>query len=170
MRGFGLKVGKTTRTTFAGRIGELVKAHPNLQTIGEALLRAMKKAAPLAWVRQCGRAAAAPKSLADPKGYILDALSRRFRRRAEQYGVRTNPAFAGTYSFQPNAVFEKLFPGFLDGLPDGGLIMCHPGKVDDELLRLDPLTTLRECEYAYLLSQDFPRVLAERGYGLDSLR
>src|SRR3984957_17758609 len=39
LRGFGLKVGKTTRTTFAGRIEELVKAHPNLQTIGEALLR-----------------------------------------------------------------------------------------------------------------------------------
>src|ERR1700726_193126 len=35
LRGFGLKVGKTTRTTFAGRIGELVKAHPNLQTITE---------------------------------------------------------------------------------------------------------------------------------------
>jgi transposase len=39
LRGFGLKVGKTTRTNFAGRIEELVKAHPNLQTIGEALLR-----------------------------------------------------------------------------------------------------------------------------------
>ena len=44
--------------------------------------------------------------------------------------------------------------------------MCHPGKVDDELRRLDPVTTLRECEYAYLLSQDFPRLLAERGYAL----
>src|SRR6266849_9597940 len=32
LRGFGLKVGKTTRTGFAGRIEELVKAHPNLQT------------------------------------------------------------------------------------------------------------------------------------------
>src|SRR4051794_4702622 len=40
LRGFGLKVGKTTRTNFAGRIEELVKGHPNLQTIGEALLRA----------------------------------------------------------------------------------------------------------------------------------
>jgi transposase len=40
LRGFGLKVGKTTRTNFAGRIEELVKAHPNLQTIGQALLRA----------------------------------------------------------------------------------------------------------------------------------
>ena len=39
LRGFGLKVGKTTRTNFAGRIEELVKGHPNLQTIGQALLR-----------------------------------------------------------------------------------------------------------------------------------
>lgn len=40
LRGFGLKVGKTTRTSFAGRIEDLVREHPNLQTIGEALLRA----------------------------------------------------------------------------------------------------------------------------------
>jgi transposase len=39
LRGFGLKVGKTTRTNFAGRIEELVEGHPNLQTIGQALLR-----------------------------------------------------------------------------------------------------------------------------------
>ncbi len=38
LRGFGLKVGKTTRTNFAGRIRELVKGHPNLKTVGEALL------------------------------------------------------------------------------------------------------------------------------------
>lgn len=38
LRGFGLKVGKTTRTNFAGRIRELVKGQPNLKTIGEALL------------------------------------------------------------------------------------------------------------------------------------
>jgi predicted glycoside hydrolase/deacetylase ChbG (UPF0249 family) len=152
-----------------GRAPDYVDGHQHIHVfplIGEALLRAVKQAAPEAWVRQCGRAAAAPKSLADPKGYILDALSRRFRRLAGQQGVRTNPAFAGTYSFQPGAEFDKLFPGFLDGLPDGGLIMCHPGKVDGELRRLDPLTTLRECEYAYFLSQDFPRLLAERGCAL----
>jgi transposase len=40
LRGFGLKVGNTTRTNFAGRIDELVKAHPNLQAIAQALLRA----------------------------------------------------------------------------------------------------------------------------------
>lgn len=38
LRGFGLKVGKTTDRGFAGRIRELVKGHPNLETIAEALI------------------------------------------------------------------------------------------------------------------------------------
>jgi transposase len=40
LRGFGLKVGKTTRTGFAGRVAALVHGHSNLQTIAQALLRA----------------------------------------------------------------------------------------------------------------------------------
>ena len=39
LRGFGLKVGKTTGTNFAGRINELVNGHPNLEVIAEALLK-----------------------------------------------------------------------------------------------------------------------------------
>ena len=38
LRGFGLKVGKTTELRFAGRIQELVAGHPHLETIAEALL------------------------------------------------------------------------------------------------------------------------------------
>ena len=40
LRGFGLKVGKTTPRTFAARIGELVKGHPTLAGIASSLLRA----------------------------------------------------------------------------------------------------------------------------------
>jgi transposase len=39
LRGFGLKVGKTTGTGFSGRIHELVKGHPSLEVIAEALLK-----------------------------------------------------------------------------------------------------------------------------------
>jgi transposase len=38
LRGFGLKVSKTTEKRFAGRIEELVAGHPNLETIAQALL------------------------------------------------------------------------------------------------------------------------------------
>ena len=38
LRGFGLKVGKTTEREFAGRINQLVTDHPQLQRIADALL------------------------------------------------------------------------------------------------------------------------------------
>lgn len=38
LRGFGLKVGETTRRRFAGRVRELVIGRPNLETIAQALL------------------------------------------------------------------------------------------------------------------------------------
>src|SRR3981189_692442 len=38
LRGFGLKVGKTTDRSFAGRIHELAAGHPHLQVIAKALL------------------------------------------------------------------------------------------------------------------------------------
>jgi hypothetical protein len=89
-----------------------------------------------------------------------------FRRGAARRGLATNPAFAGAYAFKPFANFAKIFPRFLTGLPDGGLIMCHPGRVDAELQRLDTLTHLRERELAFFNSDEFPRALAAHGVAL----
>ena len=38
--------------------------------------------------------------------------------------------------------------------------MCHPGFVDETLVSLDPLTTQREREHAFLGSEHFPPLLA----------
>jgi hypothetical protein len=38
--------------------------------------------------------------------------------------------------------------------------------VDAELQRLDPLTTLREREYAFLAGESFPDLMASRGVTL----
>lgn len=40
LRGFGLKVGRTTERTFAERIRELVAGHPGLEAVAQALLEA----------------------------------------------------------------------------------------------------------------------------------
>ena len=126
-----------------------------------------KEAAPNTWVRQCGRAVPLIRRLSDRKALLLDLLSRTFRARAAAAGVATNPAFAGAYDFTaPGPDFASLFPVFLDRLPSGGLIMCHPGFVDAELTRLDPLTAQREREYAFLASDDFPAVMWEHGVAL----
>ncbi len=149
-----------------GRAPDYIDGHQHIHVfpqITEALLRVAKHAAPHAWLRQCGRAVR--KNL-EPKGLFLDALSRRFRRLAARDGLSTNPAFAGTYAFRPRADYARLFPTFLEGLPDGGVVMCHPGRVDAELIRLDPLTDLRERENAYFLADSFPQVLAAHGVAL----
>jgi predicted glycoside hydrolase/deacetylase ChbG (UPF0249 family) len=142
-----------------GRPPDYVDGHQHVQLlpiVRDAFLVAARAAAPRAWVRQCGSVSIA---LSDPKGLLLDWLSHRFRARAEALGIATNPAFAGTYTFDDRAQFAALFPRFLAGLPDGGVVMCHPGEVDDELRRLDPLTDLRAREYAYLAGEEFAGLL-----------
>jgi predicted glycoside hydrolase/deacetylase ChbG (UPF0249 family) len=159
---------QTFLATF-GRAPDFIDGHQHVHLfpqIGEALLDVARKLAPNAWVRQCGRVVPLAARFADRKGLLLDILSRRFRRRAAALGVRTNPAFAGTYDFNDDADFAQLFPRFLESLPDGGVVMCHPGFVDAELQRLDPLTTLREKEYAFFAGDSFPAVLAARGMEL----
>jgi predicted glycoside hydrolase/deacetylase ChbG (UPF0249 family) len=152
-----------------GRAPDFIDGHQHVQLfpqIRDAVLKVAKELAPNAWVRQCGSAVPLASRLGDRKSLLVDFLSRGFRRRAQALGVRTNPAFAGTYHFNDRADFAAMFPRFLDRLPDGSVVMCHPGIVDAELRRLDPLTTLREREYAYFLDDAFPAVLASHGVAL----
>jgi predicted glycoside hydrolase/deacetylase ChbG (UPF0249 family) len=149
-----------------GRPPDFIDGHQHVQLfpqIRDAVLEAAKAHAPAAWIRQCGRVAASARNLRDHKAVLLDVLSRGFRRRAGGRNLRTNPAFAGTYEFNDQADFATMFPRFLDGLPDGAVVMCHPGFVDAELESLDPLTSLREREYAYFADDAFARLLASRG-------
>jgi predicted glycoside hydrolase/deacetylase ChbG (UPF0249 family) len=151
-----------------GRPPDFLDGHQHVHLfpqVRDAFLKVVAQGAPDAWVRQCGRARPR-RRLHDRKALMLDILSVGFRRKAKHLGIKTNPAFAGTYVFNAKAKFAKLFPRFLSGLPDGGLIMCHPGFVDAELKVLDSLTTLREHEFAFFNSDAFPKVLAKHGVAL----
>ncbi len=135
--------------------------------VREALLGVMRERVPKAWARQCSGVPTRRVSFWDYKTRILGALSGRFRKLAAQHDIRTNPAFSGVYDFTADKVdFARLFPGFLRDLPPRSVVMCHPGFVDAELERLDPLTTQREREYAYLAGDSFPGVLQAHGVAL----
>jgi predicted glycoside hydrolase/deacetylase ChbG (UPF0249 family) len=145
-----------------GRAPDFVDGHQHAQLFPQArdaFLRAVKQAAPGAWVRQGGRMQPLAKRPPTPKALVLDVLSSQFRKRATRAGLPFNPAFAGAYDFSTAPDFGALMRQFLDGLPEDGLVMCHPGFVDEALQNLDPLTTQREAEHAFLAGEHFPPLL-----------
>ncbi len=146
-----------------GRPPDFVDGHQHAQLfpqVRDAFLLAVKQAAPGAWVRQGGRSQPLAQRLGAPKALVLDILSTQFRKRAAKANIPFNPAFAGAYDFSKAPDFGVLMRQFLDGLPDGGLVMCHPGFIDEALVSLDPLTTQRENEHAFLAGPQFPPLLA----------
>lgn len=152
-----------------GRTPDFVDGHQHVQLfpqVRDGFVDAVSDGAPRAWVRQGGRNLPLTQRLASPKALLLDILSAPFRRRAGAAGLSFNPAFAGAYDFTRPTDFGASMRQFLEGLPDGGLVMCHPGFVDDVLAGLDPMTDVREREHAYLAGDAFPRLLADSGVTL----
>ncbi|MGT2503748.1 ChbG/HpnK family deacetylase [Bradyrhizobium guangxiense] len=147
-----------------GRAPDFVDGHQHVQLypqVRDGFVEAVGDGAPNAWVRQGGRNLPLGQRLASPKAIVLDTLSAQFRRRATSAGLSFNPAFAGAYDFTRANDFGALMRQFLEGLPDGGLVMCHPGFVDEVLVGLDPMTDVREREHAYLAGEAFARLLAD---------
>lgn len=150
-----------------GRPPDYVDGHQHVQIfpqIRDAFLAAVKEAAPEAWVRQCGRSG--PLRPGHPKVLLLDLLSLRFRTLARRAGLAVNPGFAGAYDFTRESDFGALMGDFLADLPDGGLIMCHPGYVDDVLTALDPLTGQRERERTFLAGDGFASLMTAQSASL----
>jgi chitin disaccharide deacetylase len=145
-----------------GRAPDFVDGHQHAQLyplVRDGFLAAVKEKAPGAWVRQGRRDQPFMQRVTSPKALLLDHLSTQFKRRAVREGIAYNPAFVGAYDYSRPPDFGALMRRFLDGLPEGGVVMCHPGFVDEVLTSLDPLTTQREVEHAYLAGDDFPRLL-----------
>ena len=146
-----------------GRAPDFADGHQHAQlfpVVRDAFLAATAAHAPGAWVRQGGSNRSLLKRFNSPKALLLDALSRQFRKRAARADIAFNSAFAGAYDFLRKPDFGTLMQQFLQGLPGDGLVMCHPGFVDETLESLDPLTTQREREYSFLASDRFPPLLA----------
>jgi chitin disaccharide deacetylase len=160
-----LKVQLASFAEMFGRAPDFVDGHQHVQlfpVVRDAFLDAVKELAPKAWVRQAGRSGPLLPRLAAPKALFLDLLSMQFRARAARAGLAVNPGFAGAYDFSSKPDFGRLMGEFLDGLPEQGVVMCHPGFVDDVLASLDPFTDQREREHAFLAGGQFPALLAEK--------
>jgi predicted glycoside hydrolase/deacetylase ChbG (UPF0249 family) len=100
------------------------------------------------------------------KALTVAALAQGFRAKAQAAGFALNDGFSGFSDFDPQGDYAADFATFLRAPGEKPLIMCHPGHVDDELARLDPVTQSRETELAFLLSPRFEEILAAAKAGL----
>jgi hypothetical protein len=152
-----------------GRLPDFVDGHQHVQLlpgVRHAFLNAVARAAPKAWVRQCGPLRWRRLLAADLKALALAWWSLGFRALARRRGLAMNAAFTGAYDYAAAADFGALFEDFLAGLPEGGLVMCHPGFVDETLRTRDPLTDRRQTEYEFLAGDGLPAALARAGVRL----
>jgi predicted glycoside hydrolase/deacetylase ChbG (UPF0249 family) len=93
------------------------------------------------------------------KALTVAALARGFRAKARAAGFSLNDGFSGFSDFDAQGDYAADFSTFLRAPGAKPLIMCHPGHVDAELARLDPVTDSREAELAFLLSDRFTAIL-----------
>lgn len=111
------------------------------------------------------------RGVATAKSFALAALGPATNRRARKSHVPTNDGFSGAYDFLSEArPFADLAPRFLVGARENTLLMCHPGHSDATLADLDVMTTARDREHAYFMSDAWPMELARAGLDLGPYR
>jgi predicted glycoside hydrolase/deacetylase ChbG (UPF0249 family) len=88
------------------------------------------------------------------KAYALMLLGgQTWRHLLQEQGYSFPPDFSGDYSFHEKAQFPQVLSKAIQGLSDGGLIMCHPALAGDSTQ--DPIAKNRWMEYQYLESEQF---------------
>ncbi|CAN5197491.1 ChbG/HpnK family deacetylase [soil metagenome] len=109
------------------------------------------------WLRNCAEspARAWARRIAVGKAWLLFALGHRFAAMARERGYAINDGFSGLHDFSDRVPYRQLMQRFLTHLGPAPLVHVHPGHVDAELVAIDPLTTPRESELAYLGSDVF---------------
>jgi predicted glycoside hydrolase/deacetylase ChbG (UPF0249 family) len=117
------------------------------------------------WLRDPGDGLSAilRRGHATTKALAVRSLAMGFRRAARRAGFETNRGFSGFSDFDATAPVERGFHRFFQALGPRHLVMCHPGYVDDELRRLDPVVDARLAELRYLASDGFLDLLEVTG-------
>jgi chitin disaccharide deacetylase len=156
-----------------GRMPDFIDGHQHVHVlpgIRRALISVamQKRLAGRLWLRDPGDGAAAirRRGVAVAKALVIAGLAWGFRQAAQQAGFDTNEGFAGVSPFDPARDFAADFARFLAAPGRRHLVMCHPGEIDAELSKIDPVTATRPQELAFFLGERFDDICAAAGLRL----
>jgi len=131
-----------------------------LPVLREAVVAALQER----YGQACALRVTVPRRWRGLKAAVIGGLgSPALERQCRRSGLRFNADFAGVYGFQPEADFAALVRSWLQGLPDGGLLMTHPGRADGLGARPDAIRAARGREREFWLGTQAGELLAELG-------
>lgn len=144
-----------------GRAPDFIDGHQHvhqLPVIRTALLNSMRRyenQSPKRWLRST-----VPPRFLDAKAAIIERLGGRWlAREASQRGWPMNSAFAGVTDFAATeSAALAQFCKWIDALPSGGLIMCHPAT---RALEQDAIAQARSIDWQVLSSDAFGVMAAQ---------
>lgn len=153
-------------TQATGRAPDFLDGHHHVHQLGtvrEAVARQWRSRG--GWIRNTATpfSRARLRGVATRRATILSLYGRAARRTWRTHGIATNTDFAGVRNFAEPGSFRALMQRYLTGAVPGLLIMCHPGRPDEELARIDYVTAPRADELAYLGGAEFPADLEAAG-------
>ncbi len=136
-----------------GTMPDFIDGHQHVQQfngIRQILLEFLQQQGFNGWIR-CVYPVVSPPTY-QTKSHFIQALGGyKMALACHQMGMMTNTAFAGIYDFNPDVNYAHLVHYWLQHLPAGGLMMCHPAQLDGP----DPMAKARAHEFEYLNSPDF---------------
>jgi predicted glycoside hydrolase/deacetylase ChbG (UPF0249 family) len=157
-----------------GRLPDFLDGHHHahqLPAVRDVVARVWRERGERGWIRNTATSPGriARRGIAILRAALLATFGRTARKTWQAAGIATNADFAGVRSFAEREPFRGLMRRYLVEARPGLLIMCHPGRPDGELARIDPVTTTRTDELAYLCGEAFATDLGAAGCRLERL-
>jgi len=121
------------------------------------------------WLRGAPTLRAAP-ALIKAKIVVARLLARGFDAEMRRHGFAVEGPLCGFYDWRRKGAISRALDLFIDRAPDGSVIMCHPGTVDDVLRSRDVFTDARAEERDALAADAFPARLVAAGLSLRQAR
>jgi predicted glycoside hydrolase/deacetylase ChbG (UPF0249 family) len=107
-----------------------------------------------------GAPAISPAADAPAKVATIAALALGFDSAMRKAGFEVIGPLTGIYDWRKPTAFEPMLERAIADLPEGGLFMCHPGKVDAALTQRDAMLDARPVELETLLSPRFAGLMS----------
>jgi chitin disaccharide deacetylase len=104
------------------------------------------------------------------KALAVASLASGFGGAARKAGFLTNDSFAGFSAFDPKGDYAVDFESYLVAAGTRHLVMCHPGEIDEEIRRIDPVVETRPQELAFLMGDQAADILRIKSFSLARLR